>query len=192
MHPGHRAARRRQHVRRRHCALPFEERGCAAWCVLRDITPLKEVERMKDEFVSNVSHELRADHQPKLHHYLLGVNPDIYSDYMDNLARGSSPVTSSRMLMLSRMDQTASAWSLRRLTSIRCCGQYVSEQALIAEDRAGAGAQADGGPAARPGRPGHAAGVEHPADQRFNAAARRRVEVRSLLSRRAVAGWASA
>ncbi|HQA68250.1 MAG TPA: PAS domain S-box protein [Aggregatilineales bacterium] len=118
---------------------PFEERGMRRLvCVLRDITPLKEVERMKDEFVSNVSHELRTPITSlKLHHYLLGVNPDKRNDYMDSLAREIERLADiiENLLMLSRMDQDRISLELAPLDIDTLLRQYVSDRALIAEDR---------------------------------------------------------
>ena len=118
---------------------PFEERGMRRLvCVLRDITPLKEVERMKDEFVSNVSHELRTPITSlKLHHYLLGVNPDKRNDYMDSLAREIERLADiiENLLMLSRMDQDHISLQLAPLDIDTLLMQYVSDRALIAEDR---------------------------------------------------------
>lgn len=55
-------------------------------CGLRDISGIKEVERLKDAFVSNVSHELRTPITSlKLHHELLQLNPKKQAVYMERL-----------------------------------------------------------------------------------------------------------
>lgn len=118
---------------------PFEERDAPRLvCVLRDITPLKEVERMKDEFVSNVSHELRTPITSlKLHHYLLGVNPDKRDTYMESLEREIERLADiiENLLMLSRMDQDRISLELAPLNINTLLAQYESDRAVMAENR---------------------------------------------------------
>ncbi len=84
------------------------ERLVGLVCSIRDITSMKEVERMKDAFVSGVSHELRTPITSlKLYHTLLRQNPVKQAIYLDRLERETRRLEAivEGVLMLSRLDQ---------------------------------------------------------------------------------------
>jgi PAS domain S-box-containing protein len=77
-------------------------------CSLRDISQLKEVDRMKDAFISNVSHELRTPITSlKLYYELLGMNPQKYSEYFSSIQREMQRLERivEDLLLLSRLEQ---------------------------------------------------------------------------------------
>lgn len=77
-------------------------------CTVRDISAFKEIERMKDAFVSNVSHELRTPITGlKLNHRLLQRDPQRAEVYLDRLGREIDRlnVLIEDLLRLSRLDQ---------------------------------------------------------------------------------------
>jgi two-component system phosphate regulon sensor histidine kinase PhoR len=74
----------------------------------RDISALKEVERMKDAFVSNVSHELRTPITSlRLHLQLLKMNPENLPTFLDRIQRevGRLEGIIEDLLRLSRLEQ---------------------------------------------------------------------------------------
>lgn len=77
-------------------------------CTIHDISGLKEVERMKDDFVSNVSHELRTPISSlKLYHGLVQRNPrqrDIYLQRMEREIDRLNVIVED-LLRLSRLEQ---------------------------------------------------------------------------------------
>lgn len=77
-------------------------------CIIRDISALKEIQRMKDNFVSNVSHELRTPISSlKVYHELLDRNPAKRAEYMERIRRETDRLdrTVKDLLQLSRIDQ---------------------------------------------------------------------------------------
>ncbi|MEE9507740.1 MAG: ATP-binding protein, partial [Anaerolineales bacterium] len=77
-------------------------------CTIMDISALKEVERMKDSFVSNVSHELRTPITSlRLTHGLIVKNPKKQDVYLDRLDRDIDRLNYliEDLLRLSRLDQ---------------------------------------------------------------------------------------
>ncbi len=77
-------------------------------CTVRDISAFKEIERMKDRFVSNVSHELRTPITGlKLNHRLLERDPGRSEVYLKRLGREIDRlnVLIEDLLRLSRLDQ---------------------------------------------------------------------------------------
>ncbi len=119
---------------------PIRERSVAvgAVCSIRDITALKEVERMKDAFVSNVSHELRTPISSlKLHHDLLAQNPAKQAVYMERLKRETSRLerTIDDLLALSRLDQ-GRVQLMRVATDLNeLARQYVTDRMILAHER---------------------------------------------------------
>lgn len=105
-------------------------------CVVRDISALKEVERMKDAFVSNVSHELRTPITSlKLHEHLMRINPDKRDLYMDRLHREIERLSHiiEDLLTLSRMDQERLNLDLTPVDLNQLLMQYVTDRALMAD-----------------------------------------------------------
>lgn len=77
-------------------------------CTIMDISALKEVERLKDAFVSNVSHELRTPITSlRLTHGLIAKNPKKQDVYLDRLDRDIDRLNYliEDLLRLSRLDQ---------------------------------------------------------------------------------------
>ncbi len=108
-------------------------------CSLRDISALKEVERMKDAFVSNVSHELRTPVTSlKLFLGLLDSAPaeeraeiqDILRRETDRLHRIIEDV-----LRLARLDQGRVALELAPVDVNALVESYASDRAPMAEQR---------------------------------------------------------
>jgi PAS domain S-box-containing protein len=115
-----------------------EQEDVMAVCVVRDITALKQVERMRDKFVSNVSHELRTPITSlKLYHRLLTENPSKRSVYMDRIAREIDRLASiiESLLMLSRLDQDRVAFDPRPVDLNRLASEYVTDRGVLAMAR---------------------------------------------------------
>mgnify|MGYP005851394107 CR=1 FL=1 len=117
---------------------PIQEAGVVSGlvCSIRDISALKEVERMKDAFVSNVTHELRTPIASlKLYHDLLRRNPDKSAVYMARLERETDRLehTIEDLLLLSRLDQQRVALTFAPLDLNALAEQYVSDRAPLAE-----------------------------------------------------------
>ncbi|MBN1427526.1 MAG: PAS domain S-box protein [Anaerolineae bacterium] len=107
-------------------------------CSLRDISALKEVERMKDAFVSNVSHELRTPvANIKLNHKLLQMDPDHPDAYMERLGReiGRLNVIIEDLLRLSRLEQGQISLNLAPLDLNELVAQYVDDRTALAESK---------------------------------------------------------
>lgn len=89
---------------------PIKQEGTVTGvvCSIRDISALKQVERMKDAFISNVTHELRTPITSlRLYHDLLLQNPARQAVYMDRLQRETTRLQDiiDDLLYLSRLDQ---------------------------------------------------------------------------------------
>ncbi|MBN1310672.1 MAG: PAS domain S-box protein [Anaerolineae bacterium] len=107
-------------------------------CSLRDITALKEVERMKDEFVSNVSHELRTPITGlKLNHRLISIEPARVDVYLDRLGREINRLDRliEDLLRLSRLDQKRAELKIAPVDLNEVVAQYVSDRVPLAESR---------------------------------------------------------
>jgi PAS domain S-box-containing protein len=77
-------------------------------CSIRDISVLKEVERLKDSFVSNVSHELRTPIASlKLNHDLIARDPERQGVYLSRMKREVERLsgTVEDLLNLSRLQR---------------------------------------------------------------------------------------
>ncbi|MBN1427527.1 MAG: PAS domain S-box protein [Anaerolineae bacterium] len=107
-------------------------------CSIRDISALKEVERMKDAFVSNVSHELRTPiASMKLNHDLIARNPDRQSIYIGRLKREIDRLNTliEDLLRLSRLDQVRDTLHLEPVDLNDLAAQYVEDRLPIAESK---------------------------------------------------------
>lgn len=107
-------------------------------CSFRDISAFKEVQRMKDAFVSNVSHELRTPITSiKLYHDLLIRRPENYRTYMPRLERETERLASiiEDLLLLSRLDQRRITMRPKSIDVSLLAGQYVTDRALLAQER---------------------------------------------------------
>jgi len=107
-------------------------------CSLRDISALKEVERLKDAFVSNVSHELRTPITGlKLNHRLLTMDPAGHDKYMDRLGREIDRLNMliEDLLRLSRLDQGRMELHLRSMDLRDVVEQLASDRAAIAAEK---------------------------------------------------------
>jgi two-component system phosphate regulon sensor histidine kinase PhoR len=106
---------------------------------LRDITALKEVERMKDAFVANVSHELRTPiTNLKLHFYLLQkAPPGKRHEYLATLKRETDRLhlIIEDVLHLSRLDQKRVKLSLTTMDLNLLAEQYVADRTPLANSR---------------------------------------------------------
>lgn len=105
-------------------------------CSVRDVSALKEVERMKDAFVSNVSHELRTPITSlKLNHGLLERNPEKQGVYLDRLGREIDRLNAmvEDLLRLSRLDQGNVTLRLEPLDLNQVAWQFAQDRAVLAQ-----------------------------------------------------------
>lgn len=105
---------------------------------IRDITPFKEVERAKDQFVSNVSHELRTPLTSiKLNHDLMRHNPQKLSVYLERTEREINRLNKliENLLLLSRLDQERIELRLEPVDLTLLAAQYVEDRGPLAERR---------------------------------------------------------
>jgi PAS domain S-box-containing protein len=105
---------------------------------IRDISPLKEVERAKDQFVSNVSHELRTPITSlRLNHNLLQRDPEHAPTYAERMQRDIDRlnVLIEDLLRLSRLQQGSLEMDLNPLDLNELAAQYVSDRTPLAENR---------------------------------------------------------
>lgn len=106
--------------------------------VIRDITPLKEVERAKDEFVSNVSHELRTPITGiKLNYSMLSFNPERREVYMERIGREIDRLNEliEDLLRLTRLEQGRVELNLEPVDLNVIGSQLVHDRRPIAETR---------------------------------------------------------
>jgi PAS domain S-box-containing protein len=114
-----------------------EEQIAGVVCSLRDISALKEVERMKDNFVSNVSHELRTPITSlKLYHQLLVMNPDKYQDYVSSLQREMHRLERivEDLLLLSRLDQRRVSMSMGAIDLNALIADFIQDREPMAHE----------------------------------------------------------
>jgi two-component system phosphate regulon sensor histidine kinase PhoR len=107
-------------------------------CSLHDISGFKEVERLKDDFVSNVSHELRTPiANLKLHHDLIKLNPQKQSVYLERQEREIERLTIiiESLLRLSRLDQQHIPVTPTAVNLSDMAQQYVEDRTSYAESR---------------------------------------------------------
>ena len=107
-------------------------------CSLRDISRLKEVDRMKDAFVSNVSHELRTPITSlRLYHDLLARNPHKSGVYLQRQEReiGRLNTIIEDLLRLSRLDRGQLDVSLEPLSLNELVEEYVLDRRPLAAEQ---------------------------------------------------------
>jgi signal transduction histidine kinase len=105
---------------------------------LRNISDQKEIQRMKDAFVSNVSHELRTPITSlKLNTTLLRMNPQGQAVYIDRLERETDRlgVLIEDLLRLSRLDQGRVAMKLTTVDLNELAARYMADRLPLAETR---------------------------------------------------------
>jgi len=117
---------------------PVRENGrvVSVVCNLFDISALKEVERMKDAFVSNVSHELRTPISSlKLYHGLLARRPENWDIYMACLEREIDRlnVIIEDLLRLSRLEQGRVDLTQEMVDLNHLVEQYVVDRLPLAQ-----------------------------------------------------------
>jgi PAS domain S-box-containing protein len=96
---------------------------------------LQELSSVKDEFVSNVSHEFRTPITSlKLYHDLLLLQPDKSEDYIGTLKRETNrlEVLVEDLLTLSRLDQERVSFNLTECNLNETISTYLSDRALLA------------------------------------------------------------
>jgi two-component system phosphate regulon sensor histidine kinase PhoR len=119
---------------------PIQEAGhlFGVVCSLQDISKLKEVERMKDAFVSNVSHELRTPITSiKLNQRLIQMNPDGQPVYLERMGREINRLNDliEDLLRLSRLDQGRAELDLAPVNLNDLVDEHVGDRSPIAESR---------------------------------------------------------
>ena len=103
---------------------------------LRDITQRKELERMKEAFVSNVSHELRTPITSlKLNIKLIHLNPTEQDVYLSRLERDIDRLEElvEDLLRLSRLEQGGVELQLEPVDLNDLVGEIVNERIPVAE-----------------------------------------------------------
>jgi two-component system phosphate regulon sensor histidine kinase PhoR len=106
---------------------------------IHDISGRKEIERMKDAFVSNVSHELRTPITGlKIYHSLLknnGVSPEQQKHYLEAAQRETNRLNLiiESLLRLSRLDQGRAEMNFTRVDLNKLVEEYVRDRQPLAE-----------------------------------------------------------
>ncbi len=99
---------------------------------------LRALAKVKDEFVANVSHEVRTPiSNIKLYHKLLVMNPSKFSEYMATLDRETERLEHivEDLLYLSRLDQGQIPTTLTRIDLNALAETYVSDRSPLAESK---------------------------------------------------------
>ncbi|MCB8987071.1 MAG: PAS domain S-box protein [Ardenticatenaceae bacterium] len=112
-----------------------QETVTAVVCSLHDISAFKEVERLKDDFVSNVSHELRTPiANLKLHNDLIKLNPQKQEIYLQRQAREIERLTIiiESLLRLSRLDQHNVEVTLTAVNLLTLAQEYIQDRSTQA------------------------------------------------------------
>jgi PAS domain S-box-containing protein len=107
-------------------------------CTIMDISALKEIERMKDSFVSNVSHELRTPITSlRLNHGLMVMNPAKQDVYLGRLNREIDRLNFliEDLLRLSRLDQGQVQLELIPLDLNSLAAQLVEDRTSLAASK---------------------------------------------------------
>ncbi|MFW5942725.1 MAG: PAS domain S-box protein [Chloroflexota bacterium] len=105
---------------------------------LMDVSPLKEVARMKDAFVANVSHELRTPITSlKLNHSLATESESRKDLYLERLGRDIDRINSliEDLLRLSRLEQGQVDLNLAAVDLGALARDYVADRQALAESR---------------------------------------------------------
>ena len=105
--------------------------------LMRDITERKDLQRMKEAFVSNVSHELRTPiTNIKLHHELLGQNPEKKEIYLERLTRETDrlQLIVEHLLFLSRLHHEQVYRFVPTDLNV-IAGQLVADRQLLAQEK---------------------------------------------------------
>ncbi len=105
---------------------------------IRDISALKEVDRMKDQFVASVSHELRTPlTNMKLYHDLLQRNPQKQAVYLEYLGRSIDDMYMliENLLRLSYLDQQLTDFSLDLLPLATAVAEWVQAGQSLTESK---------------------------------------------------------
>lgn len=105
--------------------------------VMRDMTAIKEVQRMKDDFVTNVTHELRTPITSlKLRYGLLQAAPERLDAHLAVLYRETDRLSHiiDDLLTLARIDQDRTEFCLDTLDLNTLAQQYVSDREPIAQE----------------------------------------------------------
>lgn len=106
--------------------------------VMRDMTMIKEVQRMKDDFITNVTHELRTPITSiKLRYGLLEASPERFNDHLAVLYRETDRLSHiiDDLLTLARIDQDRTEFRLEALDMNLLARQYVSDRLPVAQSR---------------------------------------------------------
>ncbi|GAB4471841.1 MAG: hypothetical protein Kow00124_09340 [Anaerolineae bacterium] len=115
----------------------FDEEGKLVeyQAVGRDITALKEIQAMKDAFVSNVSHELRTPlANIRLYLDLLTKRPERQAAYLDTLHRETGRLQRlvEDLLLVSRLELKEEPLKRRPLDVNSLLGQYLDDRTAFA------------------------------------------------------------
>jgi PAS domain S-box-containing protein len=104
----------------------------------RDTTRQHELDRLKDEFIANTSHELRTPISSlKLYHHLLEANPQKRGTYMERLARETDRLEHivEDLLFISRMEQGQIPLNVAPVDMNALVEQYVTDRAPLADGK---------------------------------------------------------
>lgn len=105
-------------------------------CIVRDISGLKEIERLKDNFVSNVSHELRTPiTSMKLNIALLSKTGQDTDELIGRIQRECNRLTRiiEDLLTLSRLEQNQVPLKLTWCNLTDVAQEYVGDRVPLAE-----------------------------------------------------------
>ncbi|MCC7208564.1 MAG: PAS domain S-box protein, partial [Anaerolineae bacterium] len=107
-------------------------------CNIRDISALKAAERLKDAFVSNVSHEIRTPITAiRLNADLITLNPESAEVYLGRLKRDTDRLAHivDYLLQLSQFDQEQVRLAMRPINLDALCDEAVADRQPLAQSR---------------------------------------------------------